>query len=400
MRGRILRYAIAVLMAALVAALTGMIAGCSSPGAANSGTSGDEPVRVGAILSLTGTYAALGTAERDALELQVARINAAGGVGGRQIQLIIEDDGTDEAKAVAAAQKLVNADGVVAILGATGTGPTMAVRQIVAEANVPQISMAGASVVTGDFSPNVYQTPWPNALIVSSLTEHLSAEGIGSIALVTDSGGYGKDGREVVLAAAEKAGIKVVLDTTFNPGDTDMTGQVSQVMRAKADAVVLWSAGKEAPLFVKAARTAGVTVPMFGGSGQARLEFVDGAGEAAEGYTIVTGRSFGNAWDAGSDEFTANKAFVDAFTAEYDHAPDIFAGHGYDAITLFADAANRVVAGGGTVDGASLIAALDQTKDVIGYAGRFTFSATDHNGLSADDVTLFTVSNGAFTAAR
>ena len=134
MRGRILRFAIAVLIAALVVALSGITFGCSGSAVNSSGS--DEPIRVGAIVSLTGTYAALGAAERNALLLEQNRINAAGGLGGRPLEIIIEDDGTDEAKAVVAAQKLIYANQVVAIIGGSGTGATMAIRQLVEEAGV------------------------------------------------------------------------------------------------------------------------------------------------------------------------------------------------------------------------------------------------------------------------
>lgn len=396
MRGRILRYAIAVLIAALVVALSAIMTGCG--GSATNSAGSDESIRVGAIVSLTGTYAALGEAEKNALILEQERINAAGGVGGRPLEIIIEDDGTDEARAVTAAQKLVNSDEVVAIIGGSGTGSTMAIRQVVEEAGIPQISMAGGSVVTQEFSPNVYQTPWHNSLIIDVLLAHLESEGLTSIALVTDAGSYGKDGRTVALEQADSHGITIEVDLTFNPGDTDMTGQVQQVLRNQdVQAVVLWNAGKEAPLFIKAAQLAGIDVPMFGGSGQARSEFLDGAGDSAEGYRIVTGRSFAMAWEADSELYAANQDFASRYETKWGHRPDIFAGHAHDAVTLLVDACARA---GESIDGPSLIAALDLTQNVTGYAGTFTFSDSDHNGLSEDDVVLLEVRDGQFVTVE
>ena len=394
MRGRILRFAIAVLIAALVVALSAIITGCGGD-ATNSSGSG-ESIRVGAIVSLTGTYAALGEAEKNALILEQDRINDAGGIDGRPLEIIIEDDGTDEAKAVAAAQKLINADEVIAIIGGSGTGSTMAIRQAVEEAGIPQISMAGGSVVTETFSPNVYQTPWHNRLILGVLFAHLKAEGLDHIALVTDAGSYGKDGRAMAVELAPGHDIDIEVDVTFNPGDTDMTGQVAQVLRnSEVEAVVGWNAGKEAPLFIKAAKLAGVQVPMFGGSGQARSEFIEGAGTDAEGYTIVTGRSFVLAWEQGSEGLTVNEDFANRYAERWGATPDIFAGHAFDAVALLADGLGRA---GQDADGEALIAALDETSGVVGYAGTFDFSPTDHNGLSEDDVTLITVRGGEFVA--
>lgn len=392
MRGRILRFAIAVLIAALVVALSGITFGCSGNAVNSAGSA--EPIRVGAILSLTGTYAALGAAEKNALLLEQERINATGGLDGRPLEIIIEDDGTDEARAVVTAQKLIYANQVAAIIGASGTGSSMAVRQLVEEAGIPQIALAGGSVVTEAFSPNVYQTPWHNRLIISALFEHLSTQKLNHIALVTDAGSYGKDGHSVATALAAEHGITIEVDVKFNPGDTDMSGQVAQVMRnSNVDAVVLWNAGKEAPLFIKAARLAGVDAPLYGGSGQARSEFIKGAGEDAEGYTIVTGRSFALAWNPDSAEYAVNADFARRYEAEWGTPPDIFAGHAFDGLALFTDAYLRA---GNDPDGAALIRALDSTAGVVGYAGAFTFSPTDHNGLGIEDVALLTVRDGQF----
>jgi branched-chain amino acid transport system substrate-binding protein len=377
----------------MAVALTGLVAACNNGGIDKPQTNAD-PIPVGAVISKTGTYASMGTVQEKILNMEVDKINAAGGIKGRPIKLIIEDDATDESKAVSAAQKLIERDKVVAILGSSGTGATMAIRQLVETAGIPQISMAGGNVITGQFSPNVYQTPWPNRLLIPTLFEYLKAEGLTKVALVTDSGGYGKDGHAIAEEAAAASGVDLVVDLTFDPGDTDMSGQVAQIKASKAQAVVLWSAGKEAVTIVNQAKNAGIELPWFGGSGQARTEFVEGAAEATEGYIIITGKSYvKESWEEGSEQ----RKVMDEFYAEANEVlgenPDIFAGHGYDAIRLFVNAAQKADA----IDGASLIKALDeQTSNFIDYGGAVNFSATDHNGLAADDISFFTLKNGAW----
>ncbi len=100
----------AVLAAALAVSLAIFLASCGSSGSSSSGGGSGSPIKIGAIVSLTGTYAGLGQPEKNTLEMQVQKINDAGGINGRQIQLIVEDDATDEAKAVAAASKLIDQD--------------------------------------------------------------------------------------------------------------------------------------------------------------------------------------------------------------------------------------------------------------------------------------------------
>lgn len=387
-----------VVAASVAVMLVLSMAGCASSGSQpEQAGGGEEPIKVGAILSLTGTYAALGEAEKNALELEVARINEAGGVDGRMLELIIEDDATDEAKAVAATTKLIDQEGVVAILGATGTGQSMAMRNDLTRAGIPQISMAGGTAITANFDPLVFQTPWSNTIVVPFVLGKMKADGHSKIALVSDSGGYGKDGRGVILAEAEKAGLEIVADETFNPGDSDMTAQLQKVKGSGADAFLLWTAGKEAATVVKGVRDLGVELPLYGGSGQARTEFITGAGDAAEGFIIGTGRSFVPAsWEGESTEVLDSiQPFLDSYAAEYGESPDIFAGHAYDALTILVAALEKA---GADADGATLQKAIE-TGEVLGYGGKFSYSATDHNGLAMTDLSAFVVKGGEWTVA-
>lgn len=375
----------------MVVALSGAISGCAKHiDAAQSNT---KPIRIGAILSLSGTYAALGEPERNALRLLESQVNAKGGVNGRPIEIIIEDDGTDEAKAVAAAQKLIERDNVVAILGASGTGPSMAVRGVVETAGIPQISLAGGSVITSKFSPNVFQIPWQNSLLINELLSQLKSKGITKVALISDNGGYGKDGHEILAKSVAKYGITAVADVAFKPGDTDMSGQISAIARSDAQAVILWNAGKEASIVLKTAYQQGLTIPWYGGSGQARAEFIEGAGSVAENYTIITGKSYlPQLWENQDSQRQMVESFLANYKATYKKDPDIFAGHAHDGLALLIDALGR----SSSTDGKSLIAALNETTNVIGYGGSFSFTAKNHNGLSVKDVGFMHISKGAW----
>jgi branched-chain amino acid transport system substrate-binding protein len=384
----------------LAAATLVVAAGCGS-GSGSSGTSGEstggEPIKVGAILSLTGNYAGLGGPEKKALELQIQQINDAGGINGRSIQLLIEDDGTDEAKAVSAAAKLIEQDGVVAILGATGTGQSMAIRGDVERAGIPQISMAGGTAITAKFSKLVYQTPWSNTLVVPYVLNAMKAQGHTKVALLSSADGYGKDGKAVILAEAPKAGITIVSDQTFNPGDTDFSAQLTKMKAAGADAMLLWTAGKDAASILKTSKDLGITQPWFGGSGQARTEFAAGAGDAAEGFQFGTGKSLvPSTWGTDTEEYRVVSDWASSYKAAYGADPDIFAGHAFDAMNILAAALKST---NGDTDPAKLNAAIEATKDLIGFGGSFTFSPTDHNGLTEDDLTLYVIKNGQWVQA-
>jgi len=388
--------------AALMAALMMLaLAGCASP--AGDGTSTKEakpPIKIGVVVSLTGTYAGLGVPEKNAIELEVAAINAAGGIDGAMIEPVYEDDATDPAKAQAATTRLIEQEKVVAIIGATGTGQTMGMRGDIDRAGIAQISMAGGNAVTATFDKLVFQTPWPNRIVVPFTLDYMKKQGITKIALLSDSGGYGKDGRAVVLENVAKYGITIVADETFNAGDTDMTTQLTKIKAKAPQAIWMWAAGKEGALIaanLKSLSTEKKVEPevrLFGTPGNGRKEFVEGAGAAAEGFTFAAGRILApDSYGTDTDAHKVATSFIDRYTKKYSKAPDIFAGHAYDAITILADALKRT---GPEVNAANVRDAIEATKGLVGVGGTFNFSATDHNGLTAKDLVIYRIENGAW----
>ncbi|NTU70831.1 MAG: ABC transporter substrate-binding protein [Coriobacteriia bacterium] len=402
MRGRTLKMCLAVLEAALATALAVTLIGCSGSGTAPSGSGGsggEDTIKIGAIVSLTGTYAGLGAPEQKTLDLEVKRINAAGGINGKQVEVIIEDDATDEAKAVAAASKLIEQDGVIAIIGATGTGQTMAVRGDVNRAGIPQVSMAGGSAITANFDPLVFQTPWSNKLVIPFELAYMKSKDITKIAVISDTGGFGKDGLAVLLAEAPKSGVEVVENQTFNAGDTDFSAQLTKIKGSDAQAMLVITSGKEAAAVVQQAKQLGVKVPFFGTHGNARMEFIQGAGDAAEGFIFPAGKILlPESWGVGTEPYKVATAFVDAYSAANNgEKPSTFAGHAYDALNLIVEAAKRVE---GDLTPAALRDEIEKTNGWVGIGGVFTFSPTDHNGLSEDDLNMYEVKDGAWTIAE
>jgi branched-chain amino acid transport system substrate-binding protein len=382
--------------------LTGVlsIAGCATP-ANNTGTSDvtapKAPVRIGAVLSLTGSYAGLGAPEKNTLLMEVAAINAAGGVNGRQIELFIEDDATDPAKAQAAAVKLIEQYKVVALIGATGTGQTMGMRGDVDRAGIPQVSVAGGTVITAQFDPLVFQTPWSNSLVVPFTLERLKKDGITKIAVIADSGGFGKDGVDVIKKLAPDFGITVASEQLFNAGDTDMTSQLTKIKGSGAQAVVMWTAGKEAATVASNMKQLGMTVPLVGSHGNARKEFITGAGAAAEGFTFAAGKVLSpEQYGVDTAEYKVVTGFIDRYTEEYGSAPDTFAGHAYDAIHIIANALGTI----DEVTPAKLRDAIEATTGFVGVGGTFNYSSADHNGMKATDLVTYEIKGGEWTVLK
>ncbi len=400
MKGRL---KVAVIATLLLALGVFSLAGCSGTSSSttdsgNDGTQTKDPYVIGAVLSLTGTYAGLGEPEKNTIDMEVARINEAGGINGHPIKVVYEDDGTDPAKAVAAATRLIDQEKVIAIIGATGTGQTMGMRTEVDRAALPQVSIAGGTVITSDFDPLVFQTPWSNSIVVPFTLEYLKKQGITKIAIISDTGGFGADGQAVLKAEAPKAGITIVAEQTFNPGDTDMTSQITKIKGTDAQAVVLMNAGKEAAIVAKNMQQLGMKIPLYGSHGNARREFIDGAGDAAEGFHFAAGKVLvPESYGEGTPGFDVATDFIARYTAAYGKAPDTFAGHAYDAVNLIAEALGGLDEGFTSED---LRAEIEKTNGFVGIGGTFTFSGTDHNGLSAKDLVMYRVENGTWVVEK
>jgi len=391
--------ALAIAGALAIALLAGCSANSGGSASTSGGTTAKEPIKVGAIVSLTGSYAGIGTAEKTALEMEVARINAAGGINGRQIQLIVKDDATDAAKAQAAATQLIDQDKVVAIIGASGTGQTVALRGAVDRAGVADVSMAGGTAVVKPLDKMVFATPWANSIVVPYELDYMKKQGIKKIAIIGDSGGFGKDGMAAFKADAAAAGITIVSEQTFNIGDTDMTAQLSKIKAANPDAVVLVSAGAEAATVAKNYAQLKMTQPLFGTHGNARKQFIDGAGPAAEGFRFAAGKILvPSAYGTGTPAYTTAEDFITRFTkASGGTPPSTFAGHAYDAINLIANAAKTVT---GDLTPAALRDALEKTANWVGIDGTFTYSPTDHSGMTQNDLTMYVIKDGKWQIAQ
>jgi len=385
---------------AAIAVATMLVAGCTGGDTATKAPEAavKEPIKIGAVVSLTGSYAGLGAGEKTALEMEVKKINDAGGINGRPVELIIEDDATDAAKAQAATTKLIEQDKVVALIGATGTGQTMGMRGDVERSGIPQVSMAGGTAITKPVNKLVWATPWSNAIVVPYELAYMQKQGIKTIGVIGDSGGFGKDGMAVFKAQAPKYGIKIVSEQTFNAGDTDMTAQLTKIKAANPDAVVLVSAGKEASTVVKNAAQLKITKPMYGTHGNARVQFIEGAGTAANGFKFAAGKILiPENYGVDTEAYKVAQDFITRFkAASGGKAPDTFAGHAYDAINIIAVAAGKAAG----MTPAALAAQIEKTAGFVGIGGTFTFTPEDHNGLSEKDLVMYEIKDGKWQVAK
>ena len=239
---------------------------------------------------MTGPPSFLGEPERNSAKMVVDEINAKGGVKGRKLELVVYDTGGDATKAVQAANRLIKEDKVVAIIGPSTTGESMAVIPVVEKEGIPLISCAAGSKITDPVKKWVFKTAQNDGLAVTKIYEYLNKKKITNVAILTVSDGFGSSGREQLKANAAKFGIQIVVDDTYGPKDTDMTSQLTKIRGSQAQAIICWGTNPGPAVIAKNVKQLGIKLPLFMSHGVSSKKFIELAGDAAEGIIIPSGK--------------------------------------------------------------------------------------------------------------
>ncbi len=377
----------------LVVGLAATLAACSETKSTGSATGGE--IKMGVVLDITGAGASLGGPERQAIEMLAEQVNKAGGVNGRQIKLFIEDNQSTEDGAAKAASKLLNTEKVDILLGASRTGPSLAMRPLAEKAETPMISLA-ANVKIVDGSKWVFKTAQNDRVVLEKMSEDMKAKGITKVAIARDASGFGEGIPEMLADIGKSAGIEVVKVEKFAPDATDFTSQMTNLRAASPQAVLIWGIPPAAGLAQKAyAQLVGTNIPVYQSHGIGNQAFLDTAGDAAAGLRAPLGRMLvaGQLKDDDPQKPVVTK-FIADFKAKYNASPSTFAGHAYDGFMIAVEALKKA----GT-DKAKLRDAIEATSKWPGVSGVFTMTPTDHSGLTKDALVIVTVENKAWKVA-
>ena len=394
--------------AAGLAALVVLLAGCATPAAppaplpppstqpAAPQPTG-EPIKIGAILSLTGPGAPLGTPEGATLQMLEKSYNDQGGVNGRPLKIIIIDDQSKEEDALTAAKQLIESDKVVACLGPSTSPTTMAIMPTFEKAQIPLISCAAAVAITQPVQKYIFSTAQPDTLAVAKLLDYLKTKGYKQLAVLADSNTFGQSGVKALQDQAPKKGMTIVDTESFGTKDPTMKTQLTTIKDKHPEALICWGTNPGPAAVAKDVQALKLTIPLFMSHGVSSAKFIELAGAAAEGVILPSGRILV------ADQLPATdkqKPVLDEYTKAFAAAnggklPDHFGGHAWDALHILVAALKTA-----GPDPAKLEAALEQTKDFVGVSGIFTLSPTDHNGLTKDAFVLVTVKDGKWKLAQ
>ncbi|MDQ0247277.1 branched-chain amino acid transport system substrate-binding protein [Bacillus fengqiuensis] len=368
-----------VLMASTV--LAGLLAGCS--GSKESSGGGDDVIKIGANLELSGPVASYGQSIAEGVDLAVEEINKSGGVDGKKLEIVKVDNKSDAAEATNAAIKLTSQDKVTAIIGAATSGNTVAQVQIANDNQTVLLSPSGTSpnvTVAEDGKVNdfVFRTsfidPFQGTVAANFAAGDLKVK---NAAIFADSASdYAKGLAASFKETFEAAGGKVVSEEAYVAKDTDFRSTLTRIKAANPEFIFIPGYYEEVGLIIKQAREMGITVPFMGGDGWDSPKLVELAGADALNNTYIT-----NHYSSQDPDDTIQK-FVTTFTDKNDgKSPDAFNALGYDSIYLLADAVKRA----GDTDPSKIKDALAETKDLSLVTGIVTVD-DKHNPIKSATV--------------
>ena len=373
-----------LLASAAALAAAGLAALAAAPAFAQSG-----PVQIGAIEILSGPNAAYGTAIRAGLELALDEINAKGVLGGRKINLIVEDSAANKDQAINAARKLIGRDRVSLVIGPTLSNEMFAVGPVVNERKIPIIGTSTTAAGITDIGPWVFRTSLPESDVIPVTLNYAKTRGVKSIALMyANDDAFSKSGFDTMKAASEKAGLNILTIESFGSKDTDFSAQLTKIKGLKPDAVGISALVEPVSGVLLQARQLGFgkETQFIGGNGSNSPKLGEIAGPAADGLIV------GSPWFIGKDD-PLNNQFVAKFKQKYGHDPDQFAAQAYDCMHIVAEAVDRA----GSTDADKLREALLATKH-NGVMGPFTFTSS-RDPASTEGVVVLMMQGGKFVVA-
>ena len=355
-------------------------------------------IKIGSTLAQTGPASFLGDPEAKTLEMLVEELNANGGINGEQVELVMYDDGADPNKAFTFATRLIEDDEVVAVIGGSSTGATMAMIPVFEEAEVPFISLAGAVVIIDPVKKWVFKTPHTDLMACQKIFEDIKARGFSKVGMISGTGGFGKSMRAQCMTAAPEYGIEIVADETYGPKDADMTPQLTKIAGTDGlEAVINPGFGQGPAIVTRNYKQLNIGAPLYQSHGVASKSFIDLAGDAAEGVRLPAAALL--IADI-LDDSDPQKAIVVSYRNDYEartgQPVSTFGGHAYDAFFMLVQAIERA----GSDDPAAIRDELEATSGFIGTAGEVNMSATDHLGLDLSAFKMLEIRNGDWTLVK
>lgn len=354
--------------------------------------------KIGAIFDITGPASSLGVPERDSVLLWEKQVNAKGGINGHPVKVIIEDNESNETKAVQAAKKLIEVDKVLAIAGPSTTGTSMAIIDTVQKNQIPTVSAAAGSAIVSPVDQRtwVFKSAQSDSVVVEKIIDYLKSTNTKKVAFLSMNNAFGDGGRKVFETAAPENGIEIVAMEKFGATDNDMTPQLTKIKSSNPDAVVVWAIPPSASILTKNYRQLQINVPLIHSHGIGNQTFIDLAQNAANGVIFPVGRLLvAESLPDNDPQKNVLTNYAQSYESEFKQPRSTFGGHAYDSVSLIAAAIEKAGA-----DRAKIRDELEKIQNYAGISGVFNMSPQDHNGLQKDALMMIKIENNKWTILK
>lgn len=376
-------------------------------GAAGCASGGGDTYKVGYLASQTGPYAALGLASTEGAQLAVKQINDAGGVNGKQIELVLIDDKGTATDSALGAQKLVEVEEVITLASATATALSHAVIPVLNENETPGLIISGTGLIMDELGDWTFKPSSCEFDYIPLPLKYLRDDmGATTIAAMIENSGYGEGGEYYLSPIAEDMGMEVIETQHYDPAATDMTPQLANVKASGADSMIIWGSGPAGALAIKQAREMGIMIPIATTPAQSSFRYYEAFGEFYEmdpAPACLDNKP--SVWpqldDSDPDKAMCRK-FEEDFNAANGRIPGIYEAIGASFVWFIADGLERANPDLGDITEArsQLRDAYEETEDLSVIIGTYTMSPDDHYGRTVPKEVLVSFKDGEKVLVR
>ncbi len=349
---------------------------------------GGDKVRIGVFMSMTGDTANFGISSTNGIKMAADEANAAGGINGKQIELLIQDDRSDSSEAATIVTKFVTQDSVHAILGEVASSRSIAAAPIAQNAKIPMLTPSSTNPEVTRKGDYIFRSCFidsvQGAAIAQFAARTLNAKRAGI--MVDRKNDYSTGLEKFISATFTRLGGAMVITQSYQAGDQDFNAQLTSIKGSNPDVIFVPGYYGDVALIAKQARDKGITVPFVGGDGW------DAAQLYAIGGKALNGSFFSNHYSPYDTDPQVQK-FVSDYKARYNTIPDALAATAYDAAKIMFDAIKRA----NSLDGKAIRDALAATKDFPGVTGKVTFN---ENRDAVKPIFMIEIKDGGIYAVR
>jgi branched-chain amino acid transport system substrate-binding protein len=336
------------------------LAGCDKGGGDDANT-----IKVGEFASLTGGSASFGQSSHKGTQLAIDEVNAAGGVLGKKLKLITEDDQSTAGQPATIVRKLISQDKVVAVLGEVASSKSLEAAPICQQNKIPMISPASTNPKVTEVGDYISRVCFIDPFQGTVMSKFALSRGWKKVAVLTDiKQDYAMGLAEFFKKHYTANGGEIVKEQNYSSNDKDFKAQLTSIQGAAPDAIFIPGYYAEVSLIARQAKTLGLTVPLLGGDGWVGDSLIKVAGNSLDG-------SFLSCHFSAEDQDETVQGFVKKFKDKYKETPDDMAALGYDSAMILVEAIKRA----GTTEGEKLKTEIAATKDHKGITGIITLDA-------------------------